>query len=294
MIQTMILCAGRGTRLLPLTANLPKPLVPLGDRPLLAHIVERLERAGGQLRAINAHHQSVAIQGFVDRFDQDVFVSVEGELLGTAGGVCCARQAFDLAPLLIWNGDILAEPNISALVDRLAFAQLVLLVEPDAKGQGNVGTNAAGQVVRLRKCSIAEEASGGHYTGIMLVHPDCFARLPAQGCLIGDVAIPMLRAGLSVAAVSYRDKWVDIGTLSSYLKENLEWAATRDAQRRNFIDRNTTIADSVQFRRVVIGQGATVTGEGELDRVVVWPGASCSAPLSDAIVTPTCGVVPVP
>jgi mannose-1-phosphate guanylyltransferase len=292
VIQTMFLCAGLGTRLLPLTRELPKPLVPLGDRPILLHLIAALEQAGGVLRAVNAHHLPTKIVEFIHGYDDRVHVSLEVELLGTAGGIRPALSAFQPAPLLIWNADTVTTPNVPGLVRGLDRAPLALSVQELAPGQGNVGLDEAGRIVRLRGLSIGVEATGGNYVGILAMRPDCFDLLPERGCLIGDVAMPMMRSRAGIVGVPHLTSWCDIGSLGAYLHENMRWLQERGSNQA-FVDPSASVAPTVDFDRVIVGRGATIRGVGRLERVVVWPGATCVAPLSDAIVTPEAGVVPI-
>ena len=117
MSQAMILCAGLGTRLRPLTDELPKPLVPVGDRPLLAHITARLRSQGIHQVALNTHHLPRAFDSVYEWLDVEVKVVHEPEIRGTAGGVAGARRHFSSAPVLVWNGDILADPPVGRLLE---------------------------------------------------------------------------------------------------------------------------------------------------------------------------------
>ena len=102
----MILCAGLGTRLRPLTDWCAKPLVPIGDRPALAHILDRLV---GTRAVVNAHHRAADIEAFARARSRDLLVSVEPDLLGTAGGIAHASPLLGSGDILVWNGDILAD-----------------------------------------------------------------------------------------------------------------------------------------------------------------------------------------
>jgi len=291
MIQTMFLCAGLGTRLLPLTRELPKPLVPLGDRPVLAHLLSALEAGGGRLRAVNTHHLQEKISEFIYGYDPSIHVSLEEELRGTAGGVWAARAAFAPAPLLVWNADILTRPKITELVQGLKRAPLALSVELLPAHQGNVGLDASGRVVRLRQCAVGDEVVGGNYVGILAMRPDYLETLPERGCLIGDVAIPLMQRPEGIVGIAHESRWSDLGSLRAYLDENLCWLSERATA--CWCEPSAMVASTVEVRASVVGAGAKISGQGLVERVVVWPGASCDAPLSDAIVTRQAGVVAV-
>jgi mannose-1-phosphate guanylyltransferase len=267
-------------------------MVPLGDRPVLGHLLTALEAGGGRLRAVNTHHLQKEISSYIRLYDASVYVSHEEELRGTAGGVWAARAAFEPAPLLVWNADILTQPQIAELVDGLERGPLALSVEVLGPGQGNVGLDAEGRVVRLRKLAIGEEVVGGNYVGIMAMRPDCFEALPSRGCLIGDLAIPLMQRGPGIVGIAHQARWSDLGSLRAYLHENIRWLRD-EGTGNNWLAPSADVAPKVELHSCVVGAGATIRGQGLVERVVVWPNATCEAPLSDAIVTPEAGVVPV-
>ena len=288
MASAMILAAGLGTRLRPLTDFLPKPLVPVGDRPMLSHVVDRVRAAGCAPIVVNAHHHADAVAracaelgAVVSREDED--------LLGTAGGLSRALPLLGEGDVLVHNGDVLASGSLAELVDahRDRDAAATLLVVPRAAGEGNVGFDDRGVVVRLRKETFAPgETSGGDFTGIHVVSNRI--ELPARGCLVGDVYMPRLRgASPSVGADLYvhsASEFVDVGSPAGYLAANLAWLASHDLD--SFIGNDVVIDPRVTIDHCVIGDGARIEGEGVLARCVVWPDAIVAAPLADAVVTP--------
>ena len=286
MTVALVLAAGLGTRLRPLTDTLPKPLVPLGDRPMIARVVGDLRSAGLSRIVANAFHHREAIAGWAEA--AGVFVSNEEELLGTAGGLARARPLLGVDDVLVYNGDILAQLDLRALAASLR-GEAVLAVRPRGPGEGNVGVDADGRVVRLRAERFAAEVQGGDFLGIHVLSRGLVATLPAAGCLVGDVYLPALARGARIHAFEARQPFADVGTLAAYLEANLEWLAGRSA----FVGDGASVASSVLLKRTIVGHGARVAGEGALEECVVWPGATAIAPLRRAIVTSR-GVVSVP
>jgi mannose-1-phosphate guanylyltransferase len=280
----MVLCAGLGTRLRPLTLERPKPLVPIGDRPLLAHIALCLEQAGFDSLVVNVHHLPEAFARVHDELSLEVKVVHEPKIRGTAGGIAGARSQFGPPPIVVWNGDILAEPPLAALTaaaDR--DGGLALAAAPRAAGEGTVGVGGSGEVVRLRGERFGEEVAGGDYIGVAALGARCLAGLPDTGCLIGDWALPELRAGGRVEAVTAPGGWSDSGDLAAYLALNFAWLAERGLPA--FRGDGASMAPGVTLTTSVVGAGARVDGSGLLDQVVVWPGAHATAPLARAVVT---------
>lgn len=288
-----LLAAGLGTRLRPLTEQLPKPLLPVGDRPALAHVLDRVRPLGGPIVA-NAHHRADDLGAFLAAYAPEVRLSVEAAILGTAGGLARAAALLGDGAVLVWNGDILAELDPQRLFhaharDPLALATLA--VQPLAAGQGNVGTDESGRVVRLRTETTASgEVLGGLFLGIHMVGPALRARLPEQGCLVGDLYLPSLRAGAPLRAFDVGSlPWQDIGTLRDYRAANFAWLDTRAIA--SHVAPDAHVAAGVTLERSIIGAGARVEGTGAVVRSLVWPGVQATAPLVDVVASPA-GLVP--
>lgn len=289
----MLLCAGLGSRLRPLTVELPKPLVPIGDRPMLAHLIDHLRAAGGTLRAVNTHYRPEKIREFLDAYGVSLTVSHESSLLGTAGGIAKLRACFGPEPLVIWNGDILAQPSLEALVEATRDTSVALAVTPRECGQGTCGLDAGGNIVRLRSERYGDEVSGADYMGIAALRADALAQLPDHGCLVGDYLMPRLRAKGEVKGVIQPGRFSDVGSLESYLSANLDWLRAHWGDSPAFVHPTADVDAHVQLRDCVIMAGARVAGRGCLERVVVWPGAEAEAPLRNAVVTAHAGTVTV-
>jgi len=297
MLSAMVLAAGLGTRLRPLTEQRAKPLVPVGDRPILGHILDSLWGAGAPRVVVNTHHRARELESYAAAQRTEMLLSSEPELLGTAGGLAQARDLLGAGDVLVWNADILADADLDALVAAhaegaamTAPAQATLLVQPLARGEGSVGCDAGGSIVRLRREAVGAEAHGGEFLGIHVLGESLRRTLPTRGCLVGDVYIPALKRGARLGSLLHRGAFFDVGTLRGYLQANLAWLAARSA--RHWTAQGASVAPGVVLEECLVGEGATVRGAGRLVRCVVWPGASATGPLVDSIVTPE-GVVTV-
>lgn len=300
----MVLAAGLGTRLRPLTDECPKPLVPIGDRPAIAHVLDRVRvrvRVGVRVGVresprvlpvvVNAHRFAEELSRALSH-DRDVRVSHEPELLGTAGGLAhaAARGLLGDGDVLVWNADVLARLDASALAfaHGTSGADATLVVRPlaaDRTGAGNVGLDHDGRIVRLRNESFAPgEVRCGEFLGIHVVGEALRARLPRAGCLVGDVYLPRGHAGANLRSFVTDIDFVDVGTLAAYVEANVGWL--REQRIDSFV-RTEVPAEVRVGRDVILPRDVSVTGAGLLERVVVWPGATVNAPLRDAIVTPS-------
>ncbi len=286
MLPAMILCAGFGTRLRPLTDFMPKPLLPVGDRPAFQHIVDQLRSDFSPL-VINTHHRAESFKGVVG---SDITVVHEHSMLGTAGGVHHARDALGSGECLVWNGDIQVTPDLSALLADHRAAQenlgaiATLLVVDRPNGQGTIGIANNGRVSRMRGESFLQEQIGGDYLGVMVLSERARAALPKRGCLVGDLLLPLLRKGANVAVSFHQGDWIDIGTPALFLHANLRWLDRK--KRVSWIAPTASVSPSVQLSNSVVSDGASVVGTGGVSSCVVLPGAKLQAPATGCIVLP--------
>ncbi|MBX3186920.1 MAG: NTP transferase domain-containing protein [Labilithrix sp.] len=278
MVAAMVLCAGLGTRLRPLTDELAKPMVPVGDAPALAHVAQRVRLAAPRV-VVNVHHRPGDVRAWADR--ESIAVSVEQELLGTAGGVARAAAMLGDGDVLVWNGDILSDLDPRALVAAHAAraTEATLAVRARAAGEGNVGFMYDGRVARLRSESFGPETTGGDFLGIHVVGARLRASLPATGCLVGDVYLPALRRGARLDAWVTEASFTDIGTVAQYVEANRAWLRSRDLPSWS----SPTAIVRADIDGSIVGAGARI--EATCLRSIVWPGAIVSAPVNDAIVT---------
>lgn len=284
MTAAIVLSAGLGTRLRPLSDWRAKPLVPVGDRPLLEHIVEALRRGGIDRIVVNAHHRLTEMRDAVRR--AGATLSEEADLLGTAGGVARAATLLGEGDVVVWNGDIVADLDLRALVASHA-SDATLAIAPRPLGEGNVGVDASGHIVRLRQeTARAGEVRGGDFLGIHVLGARLRGSLPERGCLVGDVYLPALRGGASLGIFAHRGAWSDVGTPASYLAANLAWLPPGES----WIAEGAAIAEGAVVERSLVGTGAVVLAD--VRGSVVWPGARVTTSVTDAIVAPE-GIVRV-
>ncbi|MFG1890659.1 NDP-sugar synthase [Micromonospora sp. NPDC049051] len=254
-VCAVVLAAGEGTRLRPLTERLPKALCPVGNAPLLDRALDRLAGLGlvGPARvAVNACYLG---QQVVDHVGGRGHLSVEpGDPLGTAGGVANLREWIAGRGVLVGNADAyLADParppgpDIAALLDGWDGDSVRLLGQPAAD-------------------PTAPGTFDGHvFTGFSLLPWRLVRELPVEfGDLVRAVWRPAEAAG-ALTVVPYAGTFLDTGTPADYLAANLHAAGGG-----NLVDPTATVTG--RCRSAVIGAGAVV--HGDVERVVVWPGAT--------------------
>ncbi|NUO49940.1 MAG: NTP transferase domain-containing protein [Polyangiaceae bacterium] len=284
----MVLAAGLGTRLAPLTDELPKALCPIGDRPQIDHVLGHLARAGVPRAVVNVHHKAEAFdEAWRTAQSLPVELSREEEILGTGGGIARAAALLGEGTVLLWNADILADVDLAALLRAHEASGRIATLAVRDDPRGRVGIDGE-RVVRLRDSRVAPETHTVEYLGVAVLGASVRERLPQRGCLIADALIPAIGRGLEVGAFLHHGRFADTGSPEEYLAANLDWLAGRDAH----LGDGATVEPGVVVKRSIVGRDAHVAGTGTLEACVVWPGARALVPLERAIVTPR-GVVSV-
>jgi len=235
-MNAMILAAGKGTRLHPMTETLAKPMVPIGGRPVLEHTVRWLRDHGVRRVAVNLHHRPDSVRGHLgdgSRFGVEIRYSEEPELLGTAGGVKRLESFFE-DPFLVVYGDVLTDLDLGALVafHRAAgpgvHGTLTLDRRPDAAQGGVVALDGDGRIRRfVEKPRPGEIESSWVNSGVMVLDRALLARIPAGR--FSDFGRDVLPAWLADGIPLYG--WplpdgtflVDVGTPESYARAEREW-----------------------------------------------------------------------
>jgi MurNAc alpha-1-phosphate uridylyltransferase len=206
-MQAMILAAGRGERMRPLTDHIPKPLLQAGGKPLIVHHLERLASAGIRDIVINHAHlggQIEAALGDGSRWGVRIRYSPEGKALETGGGIFRALPLLGLNPFLVVNGDIWTDLDFSRLrieTDRLAH--LVLVNNPPHHPGGDFALTD-GRV-------LAEGEPRYTFSGIGVYHPDLFRDHEPGAFPLAPLLREAMRRDL-VSGELYRGRWSDVGT----------------------------------------------------------------------------------
>jgi mannose-1-phosphate guanylyltransferase len=226
-MRAMVLCAGLGTRLRPLTNRWPKPAMPLLAGPLFRYSVASLLQADISQLAINTHHLPQQMEAVARAEVEGLTVSHEaGEILGTGGGIRALKSFFNDQDFVVLNGDVLfcvdLKPVIAAHSASKAAATMVLLPMPDGEKYNAVELDDTRAVRR-----IAGQGPGGaklspwHFTGVHVMTPAIFDFMAASGPedINRDVYVRMMEKGLTIrghildGAAVY---WSDLGTPQRY------------------------------------------------------------------------------
>jgi NDP-sugar pyrophosphorylase family protein len=235
-MKGMILAGGLSTRLYPLTLDLPKPLVPVLDRPVVAHVIEYLRSFGVDDLAINVHYFEKAVRTFVgdgSAWNVRIFYLHEPELMGSAGAVRQVADRFSETFVVIGCDDITNIDLAAAIAfhrDRRAEATIVLAEVPDVSQFGAVVVDAAGRITEFQeKPPTGTEHSNLANTGVYIFEPHLLERIPAKTFYdFGKQVFPeLLAAGGAFYGMRQPGYWCDIGTPSEYRRVHRDALAGR-------------------------------------------------------------------
>lgn len=225
-MKAVVMAGGEGSRLRPITANRPKPLVPVGNVPIMEHILGLLRRHGITDVVATLHYLADEIQSyFDDGADCGVHLaySIEDTPLGTAGSVKKAEHELNQETFLIVSGDALTDCDLSKAIEfhraKGSLATLILYRVPDPLEFGVVITDDDGKIVRfLEKPSWSEVFSDTVNTGMYILEPEIFDTM-LQGKSYDwshDVFPQLLAEGKPLYGYVMDDYWCDVGTLQQY------------------------------------------------------------------------------
>lgn len=239
MMRAMVLAAGLGTRLRPLTNSIPKPLLPLAGQPLIVWGLLLLRRYGITDVIINLHHLGHLIEkelGDGSQFGMHVTYSREPVLLGTGGGIKQAESFFQGEAFLVMNGDTLADLDLDAMIARHrtsgAVATLALRDDPDVDQWGAIETDSAGRILSIIGKGRRDPQDKGirrrMFAGLHVIDPRVLQEVPAgQPSSIIDAYVRCLEQGLLLSGYEFAGYWSDIGSIERYEQAKQDAAAGR-------------------------------------------------------------------
>jgi len=227
-MKAMILCAGLGTRLRPLTERWPKPALPFLGQPLLRYHLAVLKAAGVSAVGINTHHlpevMTDTARAECERARLPLHVVHEPVIQGTGGGIRGLKHFLKDGPFVVFNGDILFALELGEVIAAHkasgAAATMVLLPMPEGEKYAAVELDEAGAVRR-----IAGHGPGGgklspwHFSGVHVMSPQVFDFMSPSGeeDINRNVYLRMIQQGLQVRGHVVSGYWSDLGTPSRYL-----------------------------------------------------------------------------
>lgn len=225
-MRALLLAAGFGTRLKPLTDVVPKPLLPVNDTPLILYNLALLKHHGVREVVINLHHLGNQIRRFLGAgrgLGLKIRYSHEPAILGTGGGIAKAARFFDDA-ILVVNSDVICDLPIRKMLaahrSGRVLATLALRSHRDAKRLGILTFTGTRLVTLLGHPKGRHGRRRAHFTGIHVLDKKSLAHLSprARSCIVQNHYIPGLNAGLAIAAFPADGFWSDCGTPQALAK----------------------------------------------------------------------------
>jgi mannose-1-phosphate guanylyltransferase len=299
--QAFVLGAGLGTRLRPLTDDLPKPLVPIFQKPLITFAFDHLLEAGITKFCVNTHHEP---EKFAEIFPTKTYCDVpiefrnEPVLLETGGGIKNIEDLLGKEPFIVYSGDILTDVDLVPLMDEHFRNKndVTLALRETGLGKGVVLRD--GRITAIR--SKREPPGDYDYANISVWNANIFERIPAATKISYiPILVDWIRAGGRIGGVVLSDrKWFNIGARADYLEVHRLIAAkawrpryVKDSAWPISIAADAKISSSAQLRGFhSIGSKCTVGEKAVIENSILWPGSQIASltSLCDCIVRSNC------
>lgn len=311
-MKAMILAAGSGTRLLPLTGLRPKPLFPVSTVPLLGLTLRQLQAADVNDIVINTHHLNQKVESYIQKNTPSgitVTLSHEPELLGTGGAMKKVEEFWDDRPFIVTNGDIVHTIDLEAAYQyhwkSENMATLILHQEPR---YNQVELDRGGAIVGIRKEKVGNTSSPTRllaFTGIHILSPSVLREIPAD-CYVDIISIYLRIISLGMRVGGYeveRHYWCDIGTPSDYhrihrdihqgkvrLQHPFPATASSAVGKNTVLDgyvclgEHTRVGNNCHIRNSILWDGVDVQDNLTLEGCIIGDGVRVTQSLKDQMV----------
>ena len=270
-MKAMILAAGEGTRLKPLTDICPKALVPVANKPVIERLIAFLIRHGVEEIIVNAHHHYQKLLDYLKgdhEFGAREEVRIEKKLLGPGGGIKNTQDFWDHAPFIVINGDILTDVDLEKAYDyHLKRENLLTLVLHDFPVHNKIMVDDDMNILAIERGTNVSGALA--FTGIQIMSPAVLELIPEnQHYSMIECYKRIIREGRPIRG--YRvtgHSWTDIGTIPDYLQANQRFVSDHKVAvgAECHID-----PDARQAEWAVLGKRCTVEKGALVERSVLW------------------------
>ena len=291
MNKAFVLGAGLGERLRPLTDQLPKPLIPVYQKPLITYAFDHLLAAGVHEFVVNTHHIPEAYaKTFPDQTYRGTPIRFRNESpvrLETAGGIANVRDLIGDEPFIVYNGDILTDLPLEPLLQEHRSRGNLVTLALRSKGPAlHIALDRqTGRITDIHGKLGTGNKGDFLFTGIYVVEPAFFDWLtPGKVESVIPIFLKMIEQGAGLGGVVIDSgHWWDLGNRASYLEahhaleelnSHFPQYAVLDARHRIAVDPSATVSSDARLSGVnIIGEHSVIEAGAELNDCIVWPGA---------------------
>ncbi|HEY6872867.1 MAG TPA: mannose-1-phosphate guanyltransferase [Geobacteraceae bacterium] len=297
-MKAVIMAGGFGTRIQPLTCTMPKPMIPLMNRPIMLHIVELLKKHHITDLVMLLYHQPMAIKNFFrDGADFGVRITYVTPLedMGTAGAVKCAEKYLDERFMII-SGDLLTDFNLKKIIDfhedNKALATITLTSVKDPLQFGVVVTDKNRRITQfLEKPGWGEVISDTINTGIYVLEPEIFKYIPEKENFdfSQDLFPLLLKNREPLFGYPVKGYWRDIGNTDSYREAHHDIFRGKinvkiDEPKQDLVGKDLRIGADVNLNDATVVEGTVVIGDNSQ--------IQGSAQIKDSVIGRNCTIEP--
>jgi NDP-sugar pyrophosphorylase family protein len=270
LVNGMLLAAGRGERMEPLSSVIPKPALEVLGRPLLASALAQLRGAGCERVVVNLHRHPEMVVAAARDAGGELTASWEPELLGGAGGLCAARPLLATGAVLVGNADVWSDLDLAPLLGAGddGTAVLALLPHPDPARWSSVVLDDGHLVQAFLPPGATHAGERYVFTGFQLIGAAVVATLPAPPAEMPMVWQALLRRG-ALRGVTVRGGWHEVGTPGAY-RELVTWLLGQDS----WADPQARVSEGARVQRSAIGAGCRVGADAGVCESVLTAGAA--------------------
>ncbi len=283
-MKAVVLVGGEGTRLRPLTETVPKPLLPLVDRPILGHLLDHLVAHGVREVIMSSPYLEETFHPFIEARASEPAITwvTEREALGTGGAIVSVLTHLGGEPFFALNGDILTDLDLTAMLarhrERRAAVTIALHHVEDARAFGLVAPDPAGRITEFRE-KPPDAVPGDINAGTYVLDPSALGAWPTGTRLSIETEIfpALIESGAAVFGFETDAYWLDLGTPEQYLRAHVDLLAGRlrgSPYRAPWIASGASVDPTARVgTAVAIGEGASVGPGAELIEAVLMAGA---------------------
>ena len=303
-MKAMVLAAGFGKRFQPLTRILPKAMFPVLGRPLLSHTFDLLQSANISEVAVNIHHLPDSIINYFEKEKPphlNLHFSREERILGTAGGIKKMQGFLEDGSFMLINSDIITDIALNQVIDfhKKNNSKLTLVVRQDISPEqyDSIEICEDGRIVHFVGASsknIPEKTTRVMFTGIQIMEPEIFERIPAgQFCgTTEDIFPQMVQDGIPIYGYIYDGYWKDMGNRENYLQVNADALDEKVFLKGIFpnelngpfiippvlVGHNCHIAENSKIGpHTVIGPNCKIKNGAVVENSILWEGVTIGA-----------------